>query len=202
MSKLHIIAVIGLSLILGLVLWQSPPVLLDEFSDKETTRKPTHPDAFLVNARTTQYNDSGHIAHIITSERSNYFEPTDTPPYSLLVKPDIYAYNTEAASASNPTEIIDWQASSHAAKSSDNQETIMMSGDVVLIQQADTKNTPPTRIETETLLIKPNEEYAETDKPVTIKNASGITTATGLTVSLGNNTLELLSNVRSRYEPH
>lgn len=211
MSKLHIAAIIGLSLILCFILWQSPPQLLKELGDNDTLQKLTHPDGFLVNSKTIQYSENGNISHIMTSDRTDYFQPKNEPHYSLLIKPNIRAYDTTSASAQLPSTPLvatqkessaTWQASSKAARATDNDEIITMSGNVLLVRQTNTKSTPPTTIKTETLLLKPNEQYAETDKPVIIKNASGVTTSTGMTVSLDSNTIELLSNVRSRYEPH
>ncbi|MGS2717707.1 LPS export ABC transporter periplasmic protein LptC [Eionea flava] len=200
MSKLHIAAIIGLSLILCFILWQSPPQLLKELGDSDTTQASIHPDGFLVNSKTTQYNEDGNISHIMTSDRTHYFQPENAPHYSLLTTPYIRAYDTTSMATQKEANAT-WQASSKAAKATDDDKVITMSGDVLLIQQANTQNAPATTIETETLLLKPNEQYAETDKPVIIKNASGVTTSTGMTVSLDKNTIELLSNVRSRYEP-
>jgi len=205
MSKIHIIAITVLTSILCLVLWQSPPAILKELTDTAVANKPAHPDAFFINSKTIQYNEDGKTSHILFSERANHFEPeagastqNKLDSYTLLTQPDIRFYNTQTSQADNQ---ISWQASSDAAKSMNNNQEILMSGNVLLIQPTASDAETPTTIESTTLLIKPDEQYAETDKPVIIKNASGVTTSTGLTLSLENNVIELLSNVRSRYEP-
>ncbi|MFT6102664.1 MAG: lipopolysaccharide export system protein LptC [Granulosicoccus sp.] len=205
MSKNHIIAITVLMSILCLVLWQSPPAILKELTDTAAANKPTHPDAFFINSKTIQYNEDGNTSHILFSERASYFEPetgsstqNKLDSYTLLTQPDIRFYNTKTSRADNQ---VSWQASSDAAKSMNNNQEILMSGNVLLIQPTTSDAETATTIESATLLIKPDEQYAETDKPVIIKNASGVTTSTGLTLSLKNNVIELLSNVRSHYEP-
>jgi LPS export ABC transporter protein LptC len=200
MSKIHIIAIIVLTSILCFVLWQSPPSILKELPDTDTPNKPAHPDAFFINSRTVQYNETGEISHTLTSERASDFEakPGALESYTLLTQPDIHFYNAKNSQTGNH---ISWQASSDAAKSMYNNQVILMSGNVILIQQAASDAKTPTTIESETLFMKLDEQYAETNKSVTIKDASGVTTSTGLTLSLKNNVIELLSNVRSRYEP-
>jgi LPS export ABC transporter protein LptC len=202
MSKIHITAIIVLTSILCLVLWQSPPSILKGLTDDVTYKRPTHPDAFFINSRTVQYSEDGKISHILLSERANHFESetgtSKLESYTLLTQPDIRFYDMATSQTANR---LSWQASSNAAKSMNNNQEILMSGNVILVQQATSDVEISTTIESETLLIKPDEQYAETNKPVIIKNASGVTTSTGLTLSLENDVIELLSNVRSRYEP-
>jgi lipopolysaccharide export system protein LptC len=211
MSKWHIIAIILLIAILGTIVWQSPPAILRDITDAAIPEQ-QYPDAFFVNAKTIQYNEQGNLSHVVISDRANYFEPKASTPesYTLLTEPRFTFYdvggnnsnnNEKTLTTKDPSQKIAWYASSKVAKSANNDEEILLSGNVSLIQQQDTDNTVPTTIHSEELLIKPNLQYAETNKPVIIKSASSVTTSTGLTLSLDTNTVELLSNVRSRYEP-
>jgi lipopolysaccharide export system protein LptC len=220
MSKWHSLSIIVLIGILGIVLWQSPPAILKDLADT-TTPIQQYPDAFLIKSKTAQYNAQGQLSHTVISERSNYYEPKENrlKNYTLLTEPKFAFYSetnakdpkAEVTSAEKTTNVkapdnannnnIAWNASSKIAKSINNDEEVLLSGDVLLIQQPHAANGIATTITSEEFLIKPNLQYAETDKPVMIKDASSVTTSTGLTLSLDTNTVELLSNVRSRYEP-
>jgi LPS export ABC transporter protein LptC len=203
MSKLHIGAILALTAILGLVLWQSPPTMLKDFNSSAAKARPTYPETFMIQSRTIQYDEAGKISHILFSTSANNFvassdTPTTLPGYALLTRPRIHFYDEDA---NHVDQKASWKASSDNAKSMDNNQEILMSGNVLLKQQTADSAETPTTIESETLLIRPDVQYAETDKPVTIKDSSGVTTSTGLTLSLDNDVIELLSNVRSRYEP-
>jgi len=211
MSKWHILAIIVLLGILGAVLWQSPPPLLRDLVDT-ITPEVQYPDAFLINSKTTQYNEHGALSHIIVSDRAHYFEPQTktSASYTLLTEPRFTFYdethnkktsNNKTSSTNIEQQNVTWHASSTTAKSVNNGEEVLLNGNVSLIQQPSSNGEIPTTINSEELLIKPNLQYAETDKPVIIKNSSSVTTSTGLILSLDTNTVELLSNVRSRYEP-
>lgn len=213
MSKWHSLSIIALIVILSAVLWQSPPAILKDLADATTTSVQQYPDAFLTHSKTSQYNAQGKLSHTVISKRSNYYEPKDNRPesYTLLTEPKFAFYDDK--NANDPTSkdsstkklinnnSIAWRASSEIAKSINNDEEVLLSGNVLLIQQPHSSNEIPTTINSEELLINPNLQYAETDKPVIIKDATSVTTSTGLTLSLDTNTVELLSNVRSRYEP-
>jgi LPS export ABC transporter protein LptC len=210
MNKLHVVVITVLIAILIAVLWQSPPAILQDLAD-DVIPEQQYPDAFFINSTVTQYNEQGNLSHVIVSDKANYYEPKANTPesYTLLTKPRFTFYDdannddngNKNLTKTNEPHKVTWHASSDVAKSINNDKEILLSGNVSLIQQQPFDNIIPTTINSEELLIKPNLQYAETDKPVTIKNASSVTTSTGLTLSLDTNTVELLSNVRSRYEP-
>ncbi len=195
MNKWHyILIVIALMVILALTVWQAPPAILLELSEQVKQTEKQFPDSYLIQTKTTQYNLQGNISHILLADKISHFEAKDkTPPYSLLERP-IFTFFNESPKAAAP-----WKASSHTARSINGDEEVIFKGDVVLIQNTINSDIPTT-ITSEELRVKPNEQYAETDKPVIIKNTAGTTHATGLKMSLDNETIELLSNVRSRYE--
>lgn len=213
MSKWHIIAIIILITILGAIIWQSPPAILRDITDTVIPEQ-QYPDAFFINAKTIQYNEQGNLSHIVISDKANHFDSkaNTLESYTLLTEPRFTFYdvgndksnsngNKKTSTTTDPSQKMTWYASSKVAKSLNKDEEILFTGNVSLIQQQDTESAIHTTIHSEELLIKPNLQYAETDKPVIIKNASSVTTSTGLTLSLDTNTVELLSNVRSRYEP-
>lgn len=195
MNKWHISSIIILAAILAIILWQEPPSLLLDLSDKNSLSKKQHPDSYLTHSLTTQYNLQGIVANIITADRTDYYESNRDNPhnYALLKQPKIIIYDNK------PPKNQPWHASSNHARSTNNNEEFLLSGDVVLTQKTSDQKSATT-ITSEQLLIKPNQKYAETNKPVMIKTPSGVTSSVGLKMSLDKETIELLSNVRSRYE--
>jgi lipopolysaccharide export system protein LptC len=195
MNKWHFLTALGLSLILIIIVWQAPSSGLLELTDKTYEEQKQLPDSYLVSTKTTQYNPQGQVSHILIADKISYFEPTNTQPerYTVFVAPQFTFFNETSPN-------IPWEISSNTARSLNNDEELLLTGNVILIQQS-ANSDAPTTITSEQLLIKPNEQYAETDKPVIIKDKSGTTSSTGLKLSLDKATIELLSKVRSRYEP-
>jgi lipopolysaccharide export system protein LptC len=195
MSKLHTLSILALAAILATILWQAPPSLLLDLSDEDNALQPQFPDAYLINTKTTQYNTEGDVSHIILADKVSHFKisKSNAEAYTLLEQPKFTFYNNRA-STTPP-----WHASSKHARSLHQNEELLMTGDVILTQR-NSHDVIATSISSEELLIKPNQQYAETNKPVIINTELGVTTAIGLKMSLASETIELLSNVRSRYE--
>ncbi len=193
MSKWHFITVLLLLVVLGVILWIAPPKDLLNIAGDPETKDQLRPDAFMVNSKTTQYDVSGSISHILTSDKSEYFEANTliSENYARLTNPRIVSFTQD--NINSP-----WKASSDNAITKNNEEDLYMTDNVILSQVNSDESF--TRLTSDALLMKPNSQYAETDKPVMIETASGVTTALGLTISLETNTIKLLSNVRSRYE--
>jgi lipopolysaccharide export system protein LptC len=196
MSKWHYFSIFLLSLVLALVLWQAPPSELLTLSEKENLNTRLFPNAYLIKSKTTQYSVDGKISHLLTADRIRLYEPTTNiaDNYALLDLPNITVYSQKQP------EAAPWNASSLYGKSTKQDEELLLTGNVVLIQTESTTQIAST-ITSDELLIKPNQQYAETNKPVIIKTQSGVTSSVGLKMSLDTDTIELLSNVRSRYEP-
>lgn len=197
MTKWHyIFIVIILMAILAVTIWQAPPAMLLDMSKQTAQNDQQFPDAYLIQTKTTQYNEQGDISHILIANKVSHFKSTknNATPYSLLEQPTFTFFNHTPNNTIAP-----WKASSDTAQSFNGDEEIIFNQNVVLIQNADDNNIPTT-ITSDFLRVRPNEQYAETNKPVIIKDKSGTTSSTGLKMSLDNETIELLSNVRSRYE--
>lgn len=193
MSKWHYLSVVALIAILGIIIWQSPSSLLLDNTDNIAAPSKQYPTAYLLTTKTTQYNTQGDISHIITADKMRYFDHPDHPKKDVVVldNPNITFYN-DSSERTSP-----WKASSVYGEGRQNKDEFLLQGNVVLIQQfSDDKYTTVT---SEELLIKPEQQYAETNKPVMIENESGVTTSVGLKISLDQGTIQFLSNVRSQY---
>ena len=208
MSKWHYLSIIGLSIVLALLLRHIPQSLLEGPSAIERNVSQQYPETYLINAKITQYNEQGNVSNTLTADHMRYFEKINirlfedyikhtlnTPPSNvnivLLDNPVITFYGNE-----NELE-APWIASSINGHSQNNGNEVTLNGNVVLTQKINQQQF--TTIESESLFIKPNEQYAETNQAVTIKDQSGVTTSKGFKISLERGTLEFLSHVRSQY---
>lgn len=91
-------------------------------------------------------------------------------------------------------------ASADKATSTDDGETVLFSGNVLVTRAADAK-TAPFRFSTTHATVYPDASRLETDAPVELINGANITTATGLTYDNVDHTVELHSRVHSIYIP-
>lgn len=194
MSKWHYLSIILLSLILVIVLWQSPPqLLIDSLVDKKPAQK-RYPEAYLVNTTTTQFNEQGKLSHILKSARIDYFAETKgkNDGYSLMDSPDMQFYSD--TDITQPT----WHISASQGHSDLQGNEILLTNNVVLTQ----KNIDGeiVQIFAENLFVNTNEQYAITRKPVMIKSPSSTTTADGLEIWLNTEVVKLLANVKTLYK--
>lgn len=192
MTRWHYVAIVVLLLILGGLVWYSPTPLLTDLIREPDTRLKQFPSAYLTNTKTSQYNSKGAISHILTADRMRYFDGiyNIADGTVLIDKPFITFYSD------SPDE-DPWTASSLEGKGNQNIDELLLTGNVELKQSPN--STEFITITSEEMLLKPELQYAETSKPVMIKNESGMTTADGMKMSLKNGIIEFPANVRSQY---
>ena len=191
--KWRISLIVVLLAILVVVFLRSPSGKLLDFTPSTAIQK-HYPIAYLTHIKTTQLNAAGGVAHVLTADKISYFEDTKNPQrdtYALLEKPFITIYNKDP-------KALPWLVSAAHGTSTNNGQEILLEGNVVL-QQRD-KQLTVSVITSEQLLLKPDQQYAETSKPVMIKNASNTLNATGLTLFLDSGQIELLAKVRGLYD--
>lgn len=83
---------------------------------------------------------------------------------------------------------------------SHNGKQIWLSDDVKVVRDASASQSQLT-ITTSWLHVVPNAQTADTDRPLTLTDARGTITAVGMKLDSRARTLQLLSQVKSRYEP-
>ena len=79
-------------------------------------------------------------------------------------------------------------------------ELLLLKGDV-RIERRPGPDNGAVEIVTDELKVLLDKEYAETDRPVTIKHQQGVTEAVGMNASLREGRLQLLNQVRGIYVP-
>ena len=191
--KWRIGLIVILLAILAAVFLRSPSRKLLDFTTPATDHK-HYPIAYLTHIKTTQLNAAGGVAHVLTADKISYFgdmENSQGDTYALLDKPFITIYNKDP-------NALPWLVSAARGTSTNNGQEILLEGNVVLQQK--NKQLTVSVITSEQLLVKPDQQYAETSKPVMIKSASNTMNATGLKLFLESSQIELLAKVRGRYD--
>ena len=102
--------------------------------------------------------------------------------------------------AYTPGADVPWTLVADTAVISDGQQMIKLSGNVRAIQ-SDSDSATATEVRTQYLELEPAAYSARTDRRVQIIMNEQEITATGMTASLQDNRLELISNVSGKFSP-
>ncbi len=93
-----------------------------------------------------------------------------------------------------------WMIRSRRGWISTDNSVIRLQGNVSMTRPV-SSGEQPVVITTRHMLLRPDDNYAETPAAVKMESASSVVTGVGLKVYLAEQRLELLSEVRGRYEP-
>lgn len=175
------------------VLWDSPP----ETFLTPAPPAPTHSERatnILYNATSRRYDASGQLSSVFVAEETHYYQINPkrqtARDYADITKPELTLH-----SAGSPP----WTVIADTGKASDNGNLIQL-WDNVHLWQTDAQGQK-SELVTPYLVVKPEQQYAETDKPVMITSPGNVTHAVGMKAYLQTDTIQLLSQVRSIHEP-
>jgi lipopolysaccharide export system protein LptC len=188
------------ALLLVALLWRSPPNQLKDLL-AEGEAKPRTPISYLTGAHTTQFSAEGKISHTVESAITRFYEPaesdnTNPPPSDVTFDQPVITIFSETDKAENTPP---WIISSDFGEGSEKNDEFWLKGNVNMQQTRNPREQ--SRLSTSELLIKPEQHYAETDKPVIITDPAGSTRATGAKVFFDDERIEFLSNVKGQYNP-
>ena len=184
MNKTWMIA--ALTAVLGAAtfwLWRQ----LEDSPDTSPGLRRHEPDYYLVEMVRRTMNREGGLQNVLTAEEVFHYPDDDTLE---LAHPHMEIYNGDE----NPWQIV---AERGIVKS--NNEVIFLHGKVE-IWRIDAKGEREYEILTSELRVFPKVQYAETDNSATIKTPSTVTKTRGFRANFEHNRLELLEQVRTRYE--
>jgi lipopolysaccharide export system protein LptC len=147
--------------------------LMDETDQDNSPAQATRndPDFYMLNAVITQFDENGDLQHTIKADRFTHFPLTDM---TALKQPSMKLF---PKSASIPWD-IEAQNGRLLSSSDYREEVIELWDNVMAIRQKG--NGEFITIQTMSLTVYPEKEYAETDRKVTIDDQSGRTTAAGM----------------------
>ncbi|MBY6191497.1 LPS export ABC transporter periplasmic protein LptC [Microbulbifer agarilyticus] len=169
----------------GLWFTESPP---EQLLGKRPTQQEHNRAADLIirDARTRHYNIDGNLAYEVDAERITFFR------FARRDRADL----TEPRMMFYQGEDTKWRTESRKGIAFNNGQRVVLQGDVSVAELPQ----PGITLRTPKIVLKPREEFAETDKVVTITDGANVTTGKGLRADLKQDKVEILSNVESRYE--
>ena len=129
------------------------------------------PDLYMLNATITQFDDDGNLQHTIKADRFTHFPLTDM---TSLISPNLQLFSH---SKNEPWD-IEAKNGRLLSQSVYREEVVELWDDVLAVQQ--TGNGQFIRIQTQSLTVYPEREYAETDQKVYIDDNSSRTSAAGM----------------------
>jgi lipopolysaccharide export system protein LptC len=131
---------------------------------------------------------------MFTASETRYFQISRRGPtssdYAELSKPELTLFGEDAPP---------WHIVAEEGKAEDQGDRILLWGKVRIWQTDQDKLSEFT---TPFLIVEPERQYAETDKPVMITSAGSTTQAVGMKAYLKEDRIQLLSRVRGTHEPH
>jgi lipopolysaccharide export system protein LptC len=187
----HPMSWIGLALvIIVLVFWdRSPTQRLQPTAEDD----PQFPNAYIENMETRVFNAQGRLHYRLTARRADHFQVDPISPgeddYSLVERPDLTMYPETAAP---------WHLKAEMGRSDARGEVVLLYDGVRAWQDG---AHGLTELVTSELWLEVPQEYAHTDKAVNMRAEQGTTDAIGMRALLGEERIELLSEVQGLYRP-
>ncbi|MBH8611054.1 LPS export ABC transporter periplasmic protein LptC [Pseudomonas mohnii] len=143
-------------------------------------------DYYATNAHSVQFLPDGRLQYEMTSDKVEHLKASEV---TLLTNPDLNMFRG--------TE-FPWHVQSEKGEVNPDGTQVELI-DSVRITRFDEKNRR-TLITTTRMTVLPQQQYAQTEQPVRIDGAGGVSTGTGMKAYLKESRIHLLSNVRGQYE--
>ncbi len=188
---------LALAIIIGItlsfvVLWDSP---VNNFASPPKISKPLEARQIntLYNSTTKGYTEEGELDYIFASQEARQFQVKRRPgkqDYTELTQPRLQLFDQETQTP--------WRIVAEEGKATDRGNTITLWGNVRVWQTNDLGET--SELQTQYLVVKPEKQYAETDKTVMLISPTGKTQAVGMKANLKTGIIRLLSRVRGIHE--
>jgi len=164
--------------------------ILDISTSKRDKKAPSSRqiDFYAKNINTLQTNAQGQPQNRLIAKVATHFEKDD---HTELEQPIATLYDTNS-----PPWVI--KAERGLVTAEGKRITLQRN---VSIYREPTKTAPEILITTESLLIKPDKNYAETSDPIRFRSGDNVINSIGMNGYIGRPMkIELLSNVRGEYE--
>lgn len=166
--------------------------LYQQVQPSEPVRSPLaahEPDYFFEDFVLTSMNAEGKPKHKLSGSRMVHFPDDDT---TEIDQPELEIYINLI-----PT----WKIVANHGWISSGGDEVRLDGNV-RIQRYGLQEEDAIHVVTEVMLVKPDQEYAETDHQVVVTGRSMQIQAVGMRVYLDEGRVELLSQVKGVYDPN
>lgn len=151
------------------------------------------PDAYMVDFERSATDEAGRLASRLRAGHMVHYADDQS---TELVSPELEFYNDDESARADPRP---WRAVSETGWMSGDGEVLILAGPVKLWRLLPGGGRE-VELDTLDLRVLPEVRYAETDAPVTISTPTTYTEAIGLRADLAIDQLELMHDVRSRYQ--
>ena len=152
------------------------------------------PQIFMTNVDTRDFDANGALHYQLKTPLIRHYQINEKPSekdYTLFDLPQLVFLGD----AEKPA----WYVTAQAGRSDNNGEIFTLSTDVLVQQESQTQGI--VSINTAELRLNTREQFAETNKAVTMRSAKTQLETTGLRAYIKQDRIELLSNVTGTYEP-
>ena len=156
-------------------------------SQRPASVSATGPDSFVEDIDLAVMDENGYLQYRIRAERMSHFPHDDM---LKLSHPDIDITHTDGAV---------WHITAERGETTTAGNRLWLLGEVD-IRRPETATGSAIRVITSDLLVKPEDEQAETENAVTITGDRYVINAIGLRADFRTSVLELLSRVRGTIE--
>jgi lipopolysaccharide export system protein LptC len=163
--------------------------ILDDSQSPELEAAQNDPDLYMLNASINQFSTEGVLTHTLSAARFTHFPLTDL---TTLKSPRIELGSENTA---NPWRIAASEGRLLSA-SLYREEIVELWNNVLANQSSDSREF--VQIQTNSLTVYPEREYAETDEKVYIDNQTGRTTAAGMKAFLDTGKFQFFSDGEER----
>ena len=147
----------------------------------------TGPDSFVEDIDLAVMDENGHLKYQVRAEHMTHFPNDDI---LRLNRPDIDIVHTDGAV---------WHIRAERGETTTAGDRLWLLGEVDIRRPATTTGSA-LHVITSDLLVKPEDELAETENAVTITGNRYVINAVGLKADFKTSNLELLSRVRGTIE--
>jgi len=174
----------GLLVLLAFSLWLTQQSFFQ--LDDTGVSRPTTPDTFMTNMHYVSFDKNGEWNSKLQVTRMTHYPDKDT---SILEKPQ-YISRTK--------DQLTWVISADHGTAQEGLKKINLK-DHVLVDRIHAINGNTLSLRTTEMVAFPKENFAQTDKPVTIIQPGSTVNAVGLTVNMNSGDIHLLSGVEGNY---
>ncbi|MET0356272.1 MAG: LPS export ABC transporter periplasmic protein LptC [Cellvibrio sp.] len=166
----------------------------EEAATPEQAAVKVFPHTYLIDVEIRQFDEHGSIRYQMNSPVIRSFQAKEVPSaadYSVFTKPVFML-------SSNP-EKPGWFITALEGRLDSNDEWFTLTKDVLARQTSEKQGE--TTIATSELRLNTQQQFAETDKAVTMRAAKSEITAVGMRAEMKREHIQLLSQVKGTYEP-
>jgi lipopolysaccharide export system protein LptC len=174
-----------LALLAALTFWLDRVIRPPDAPGSSTVKH--DPDYIVDGLSAVRMDEQGRVKHTLRAQRMTHFPDDDV---TVLVQPRFVTYGEGRA----PVTVT-----SRDAHMSGNGENVYFENDVRVVR-APVADQSELTLETSYLHVIPDDNIATTDRPVTIRNATAVVSASGLELNSETRVLKLQGRVKGIYQ--